>query len=74
MMGIVHSFRILEDQFAQGDKRLINNKKYYFVAIAYGYNEYEKYNKTLKLKSLECKSFKGQQQTVSSKSEKTLKL
>lgn len=42
--GIVHSFRILEDQFATGDNRLINNKKYYFLVIAYGYNEYEKYS------------------------------
>jgi hypothetical protein len=41
--GIVHSFRIVEDKFATGDKRLINNKKYYFLALAYGYNEYEKY-------------------------------
>lgn len=42
--GIVHSFRILEDQFATGDDRLVNNKKYYFLVIAYGYNEYEKYS------------------------------
>ena len=28
--GIVHSFRITEDQFATGNKRLINNKQYYF--------------------------------------------
>lgn len=41
--GIVHSFRILEDKFATGDKRLVNHKKYYYMAIAYGYNEYEKY-------------------------------
>lgn len=42
--GLVHSFRILEDEFATGDKRLVNNKKYYFIALAYGYNEYEKYS------------------------------
>ena len=42
--GIVHSFRILDDQFATGDKRLVNNKKYYFLVIAYAYNEYEKYS------------------------------
>ncbi|HBG71576.1 MAG: hypothetical protein A2W93_08040 [Bacteroidetes bacterium GWF2_43_63] len=42
--GIVHSFRVLEDQFATGDKRLVNNKKYYFMVIAYGFNEYEKYS------------------------------
>ncbi len=42
--GIVHSFRVLEDQFATGDKRLVNNKKYYFMVIAYAFNEYEKYS------------------------------
>ncbi|MFC1729680.1 T9SS C-terminal target domain-containing protein [candidate division KSB1 bacterium] len=42
--GISHSFRITDDQFAEGDKRLINHKQYYFIAIAYGYNEYMKYS------------------------------
>jgi len=42
--GIRHSFKILEDEFATGDTRLINQKKYYFVAIAYSYNEYLKYS------------------------------
>ncbi|PLW92419.1 MAG: T9SS C-terminal target domain-containing protein [Marinilabiliales bacterium] len=42
--GIVHSFRIIEDQFASGDKRLINNKKYHFLVVAYAFNEYEKYS------------------------------
>lgn len=38
--GIRHTFRITEDQFAQGDRRLINHKKYYFTAIAYAHNNY----------------------------------
>jgi len=42
--GIRHSFQILEDEFATGDTRLINQKKYYFVAIAYSFNEYLKYS------------------------------
>ncbi len=42
--GIVHSFRILTDQFATGDNRLINHKQYYFLALAYGYNNYMKYS------------------------------
>jgi hypothetical protein len=41
--GIVHSFRITDDQFASGDKRLINHKQYYFLALAYGYNNYLTY-------------------------------
>lgn len=36
--GIRHSFRITEDLFATGDKRLVNHKKVYFMAIAYAYN------------------------------------
>lgn len=42
--GIKHSFVITEDAFATGDKRLVNHKKYYFVAIAYSYNEYMTYS------------------------------
>lgn len=42
--GIKHSFRIVEDQFASGDKRLVNNKKYYYMVVAYAYNEYKKYS------------------------------
>jgi len=41
--GISHSFVITTDQFAQGDNQLINFKKYYYVAVAYGYNEFEPY-------------------------------
>ena len=41
--GILHSFQITTDQFAQGDNKLINFKKYYFVAVAYGFNEFEPY-------------------------------
>ncbi len=41
--GIRNTFRIIEDQFAQGDRRLINHKQYYFTAIAYAYNNYEEY-------------------------------
>jgi hypothetical protein len=45
--GIRHTFKITEDQFADGsDRRLINHKKYYFTAIAYAYNKYEQFNPT----------------------------
>ncbi|NBU46097.1 MAG: hypothetical protein EBS34_01390 [Flavobacteriales bacterium] len=43
-MGIRHSFRVTDDAFAQGDRRLVNFKKYYFIAIAYAHNNYEPYN------------------------------
>ncbi|MGM0650917.1 MAG: T9SS type A sorting domain-containing protein, partial [Bacteroidota bacterium] len=42
--GIKHSFEITEDQFASGDKRLINHRHYHYTAIAYGYNETEAYD------------------------------
>lgn len=42
--GLRHTFRITEDQFAEGDRRLINHKRYYFTAIAYAFNEYEAFD------------------------------
>ena len=45
--GIVHSFTISEDAFATNDRTLVNNKQYYFSAIAYGYNNYKVYDPTL---------------------------
>jgi len=42
--GIVRTFKITEDAFATGDKRLVNNKTYYYVAIAYAYNNYKTYD------------------------------
>lgn len=49
--GIKHSFRFTTDLFASGDNKLINHKTYYYMAIAYGYNEYKNYdpNDPLKL-------------------------
>src|SRR5690606_24544027 len=49
--GIKHSFRITRDLFATGDNRLVNHKTYYYIAIAYGYNNYKDYdpNDPLKL-------------------------
>lgn len=44
--GIRHSFSITEDEFASGNTRLINHKKYYFMAIAYGHNNYKTYSAT----------------------------
>ncbi|OFZ02375.1 MAG: hypothetical protein A2491_11250, partial [Bacteroidetes bacterium RIFOXYC12_FULL_35_7] len=42
--GVKHSFQLTEDVFATGNKRLINNKKYYYVAVAYAYNNYQPYD------------------------------
>lgn len=42
--GIRHTFRITEDQFAEGARKLVNHRKYYFTALAYAHNEYEAFN------------------------------
>ncbi len=42
--GIRHSFKITEDQFATGDRRLVNHKQYYYLAVAYAYNNYSSFN------------------------------
>ncbi len=43
-VGVASSVRVTEDKFAQGDPRLVNFKSYYYMAIAYGYNNYEPYD------------------------------
>ena len=53
--GISHSFRITEDKFATGtNKQLVNHKEYYFLVLAYGYNEYKHF-------SLDADNLDGQQ-------------
>lgn len=42
--GIRHSFQVKEDQFAQGDRKLVNFKRYYYMAISYSYNNYKTYD------------------------------
>ena len=37
--------RVTTDAFAQGDNRLVNHKTYYFMALAYGYNNYRRYDR-----------------------------
>ena len=55
--GISHSFRITEDKFATGtNKKLVNHKEYYFLVLAYGYNEYKKF-------ALDADYLDGQQTT-----------
>lgn len=39
--GITHSFELTEDMFGE---RLINHQKYYYMAVAYAYNNYEPYS------------------------------
>jgi hypothetical protein len=54
-LGIFHSLRITEDKFATGtNKKLVNHKEYYFLVLAYGYNEYKHF-------SLDADNLDGQQ-------------
>ncbi len=54
--GIVHTFVVENDLFADGDARLINNREYYYTVIAYGYNNTMLYNQTIQ------ETFGGQKQ------------
>ena len=42
--GIRHTFKVTTDQFASGDNRLVNHKKYYFAAIAYGHVDWQPFD------------------------------
>ncbi len=44
--GIRHSFQITEDAFATGTPGLVNHKTYYYIAIAYAYNNFKEYDPT----------------------------
>ena len=45
--GIQHSFKITNDAFAVGQStKLVNNKEYYFIAVAYAHNRYKAYDPT----------------------------
>jgi hypothetical protein len=44
--GIRHSFQVKEDLFALGERRLVNFKSYYYMAISYAYNNYKNYDPT----------------------------
>ncbi len=42
-VGIAHTFKVTSDAFSSGASTLINQKTYYFMVVAYGYNEFKKY-------------------------------
>lgn len=41
--GIQHSFKVSQDQFATGSSKLINFKRYHYMAISYAYNNYKSF-------------------------------
>lgn len=42
--GVQTSFRLRQDAFASNNRNLVNHRKYYFIAVAYGFNEYQPYD------------------------------
>jgi len=50
--GIKHTFEVTRDEFTK--EELINDKKYYYIAIAYAYNNYKTYSQS------DPESFDGQ--------------
>ncbi len=44
--GIQHTFEITKDAFTFGGQPLVNFKKYYFVAVAYAFNNYMQYGQS----------------------------
>ena len=42
--GIRHSFSVKTDLFAQGTAKLVNFKRYYYMAISYAYNNFKEYD------------------------------
>ena len=45
--GLKHSFKLTKDLFASStNNKLINYKKYYYVVVAYAYNNYKNYDPT----------------------------
>ena len=42
--GIVHSFVVTEDKFSSGNPTLINHKPYYYMAVAYGHNNFKTFS------------------------------
>ena len=43
--GIQHAFRITRDMFATGtNTNLVNNREYYYIAVAYAHNRFKEYS------------------------------
>lgn len=59
--GIATTFRITEDAFSTiENRRLVNNKQYYFLAVAYAYNQYLPYAPDVSPSQSEAENYLGQ--------------
>jgi len=59
--GVKSSFRFTRDEFSSAqDKKVINNKEYYFYCVAYGYNQYGQYKEDQPWTAIGVASSEGQ--------------
>lgn len=59
--GLQSTFHFTQDQFSlASDKKVINNKQYYFFCVAYGYNRYGEYKEDTPWITLNAASSEGQ--------------
>eukprot|EP01012_Entosiphon_sulcatum_P022876 TRINITY_DN27856_c0_g1_i1.p1 TRINITY_DN27856_c0_g1~~TRINITY_DN27856_c0_g1_i1.p1 ORF type:complete len:1457 (+),score=171.65 TRINITY_DN27856_c0_g1_i1:31-4371(+) len=59
--GLQSTFRFARDEFAtSSDKKVVNNKEYYFIAVAYGYNQYGQYKEDTPWSTFGAPSSEGQ--------------
>jgi hypothetical protein len=59
--GIKTSFHFTKDEFSSSqDKKVVNNKEYYFFCVAYGYNEYGQYKEDQSFTTIGVASSEGQ--------------
>jgi len=59
--GLQSTFRFASDQFSlTSDKKVVNNKEYYFMTVAYGYNQYGQYKEDTPWSTFNTPSTEGQ--------------
>lgn len=59
--GVQTTFHFTQDQFSSAqDKKVINNKTYFFICVAYGYNQYGAYKEDQPFTSVGVASSEGQ--------------
>jgi hypothetical protein len=59
--GIKTSYRFTTDLFSSAaDKKVVNHKEYYFMTVAYGYNQYLKYKEDVTFSQNNFENLEGQ--------------
>ena len=62
--GLSSTFHFTKDEFSQSsDKKVINNKTYYFLTVAYAYNQYAQYKEDVPWSGLNSACYLGQKKT-----------